>query len=46
MINELVYNDELYKEFKNNLEKLNTKASSSIIYEEIKEITKWNMKKM
>ena len=40
MINELVYNDELYKEFKNNLEKLNTKASSSIIYEEIKEITK------
>ena len=40
MINELVYNDELYKEFKNNLEKLNTKASSTIIYEEIKEITK------
>ena len=40
MINELVYNDELYKEFKNNLEKLNTKASSSIIYEEIKEIIK------
>ena len=40
MINELVYNDELYKEFKNNLEKLNTKASSTIIYEEIKEIIK------
>ena len=40
MINELVYNDGLYKEFKNNLEKLNTKASSTIIYEEIKEIIK------
>lgn len=40
MVNELVYNDELYNEFKNNLEKLNTKESSSIIYDEIKEILK------
>jgi hypothetical protein len=40
MINELVYNDELYNEFKNNLEKLNIKESSSIIYDEIKEILK------
>ena len=46
MINELVYNDELYNEFKNNLEKLNIKESSSIIYDEIKEILKWSMKKM
>ena len=40
MVNELVYNDELYNEFKNNLEKLNIKESSSIIYDEIKEILK------
>ena len=46
MVNELVYNDELYNEFKNNLEKLNIKESSSIIYDEIKEILKWSMKKM
>ena len=46
MVNELVYNDKLYNEFKNNLEALNTKESSSIIYDEIKELIKWNMKKM
>ena len=40
MVNELVYNDKLYSEFKNNLEKLNIKESSSIIYDEIKEILK------
>ena len=40
MLNELVYNDKLYNEFKNNLETLNTKESSSIIYDEIKELIK------
>lgn len=40
MVNELVYNDKLYNEFKNNLEALNTKESSSIIYDEIKELIK------
>lgn len=46
MINELVYNQDLYNELKENLEKLNTQESSSIIYKEIKELIKWNMKKI
>ncbi len=37
-INELINNEDKYNEFKNNLEKLNTKASSTIIYEKIKEL--------
>lgn len=39
-VNELIYNDELYKKMKSNLEKLTTKASSTIIYEKIKEMIK------
>ena len=36
----LIYLISLYNEFKNNLEKLNIKESSSIIYDEIKELLK------
>lgn len=39
-INELVNNQKCYNELKNNLEKLNLKESSTIIYEEIKELLK------
>lgn len=39
-INELVNNSGKYQELKNNLEKLNTKESSTIIYEQIKELLK------
>ena len=39
-INELVNNTSKYQELKNNLEKLNTKESSTIIYEQIKELLK------
>ena len=39
-INELVNNTSKYQELKNNLEKLNTKESSTIVYEQIKELLK------
>src|SRR5699024_3828273 len=39
-INELDNNQKCYNELKNNLEKLNLKESSTIIYEEIKELLK------
>ena len=39
-INELVNNKDKYNELKKNLEKLNTKSSSTIIYEKIKEMLK------
>ena len=39
-INELVYNEEKYKDMKNNLSKVNSKNSSLIIYEKIKELIK------
>ncbi len=39
-INELVNNSDKYNELKNNLEKLSTKESSTIIYESIKEMLK------
>lgn len=38
MVNELLYDGELYKEMKANLEKLSTISSSTIIYNEIKRI--------
>ena len=44
-INELI-NTPKYAEMKRNLEKLNTKEASTIIYDEIKELLKWmNMEK-
>ena len=39
-VNELVNNQKKYLELKNNLEKLNFKEASTIIYEEIKELLK------
>lgn len=39
-INELINNQDKYNELKNNLEKLSVKESSTIIYEEIKELLK------
>ena len=39
-INELVNNKDKYNELKKNLEKLNSKSSSTIIYEKIKEMLK------
>ena len=39
-INELVNNDKLYKEMKDNLEKLSLNNSSTIIYKQIKELVK------
>ena len=39
-INELVNNKDKYDELKKNLEKLNNKSSSTIIYESIKEMLK------
>ena len=42
-INELVNNSDKYNELKNNLEKLSTKESSTIIYESIKEMLKWKI---
>lgn len=38
MVNELLYDGELYKEMKANLEKLSTISSSNIIYNEIKRL--------
>ena len=43
MINELVYNEKKYNEMKKNLERLNVKAASTIIYDEIKDLLKWNI---
>ncbi len=40
MINELVYNEKKYMEMKKTLERLNVKAASTIIYDEIKDLLK------
>lgn len=39
-INELIYNEEKYKEMKEAMNKLNTASSSTIIYEKVKELIK------
>ncbi len=39
-INDLVYNEEKYQEIKKNLQSINSKSSSTIIYEKIKELIK------